>query len=889
MSRIKPTPEAVANRAGLPAIRARTGTYPTFLAALRRGLADANRPGLSELRARDQGDFTLGLLDAWAATLDTLSFYTERQANEAYLRSATRRDSLRAHARLIGYELAPAKAAAVHLAFEAEIHDAPQDTLEYPPGLQVRSVPHDGELPQLFETVEPLTARAEWNAMRPLMAWPQILTAEAQEITLTGDGARLNMGDAIVLMRRDEATGRMAPVAAGGAGGFLRRVSGLGAGITGRRIVALRTDPASAPPYQPPAAPAPAVWAAGTAISTLAMVSALAGHSWSVAALAPASNFHSLSMQELQQAVTASSFAPIGPIQPHLLRVRAGFFGNTANVKLLPTAAGIAAPGAITSTAAIINDTVPQTLALLYLDREYPEITVGQGLLIRSPSAEVWVQIHAAETVGVEAYGQSAKVTRLTVDGAGRTPEGTKSALSMFSIRRSLALALPEPLALADLPITQDIGAASGGTGANQIELATPELALMPGKTLAITGERADLRGVMAAEIRTIAENIIVQEHSRLTLTQPLLHRYIRDTVRICANVAQASHGETVAEPLGDGDATRTFQRFRLKSGPLTHVSARNLRGMAPALEIRVNRVRWDLVDDFRDAGPADRVYILRLDDAGGAHVIFGDGIRGARLPTGQGNIEALYRRGAGLSGHLEAGQLSLLASKPQGLKGVTNPLPPAGGADAETLEDARRNAPMGVLTLGRAVSLRDYEDFARGFAAIAKARADWTFDGFTRPILVTVAGQGGALLPETGEDMTNLSASLRAAGKSDLRVSLRNYRPLGFGVSARLFVNGAHMPADVILAARAALLAAFSFDARDLGQGVSQAQIIATLQAVPGVEGVDLDALYLGTTPSLQPRLRAALGRPDPHGALPVAAELLTLDPARLHLEVAA
>lgn len=96
-------------------------------------------------------------------------------------------------------------------------------------------------------------------------------------------------------------------------------------------------------------------------------------------------------------------------------------------------------------------------------------------------------------------------------------------------------------------------------------------------------------------------------------------------------------------------------------------------------------------------------------------------------------------------------------------------------------------------------------------------------------------------------------------------------------------------MPADVILAARAALLAAFSFDARDLGQGVSQAQIIATLQAVPGVEGVDLDALYLGTTPSLQPRLRAALGRPDPHGALPVAAELLTLDPARLHLEVAA
>ncbi len=889
MSTIKPTPEAVENRAGLPAIQARVGTHPTFLAALMRGLADANRPGLSELRARDQGDFTLGLLDAWAATLDTLSFYAERQANEAYLRSATQRRSLRAHARLIGYELAPAKAASVHLAFEAEPHDPQQATLDYPPGLQVRSIPRDGELPQLFETTEPLTARADWNAMRPLMAWPQILGADAQEITLSGDAPRLNMGDPILLMQRDEATGRMVPAASGGNGGFLRRVSGLGTGIAGRRIVALRTDPASAPPYQPPAAPAPVVWAAGTAISTFAMVAALAGHSWSVAALAPASNFHALSMQELQQAVQASSFAPVGRVQPHLLRVRAGFFGNTANVKLLPTDAGIAAPGNITTTAGIISDTVPQTLALLYLDREYPEITAGQGLLIRSPSAEVWVHIHAAETLSLEAYGQSAKVTRLTVDGTGRAPDGTGAALSNFHIRRSVALALPEPLPLADLPITQDIGAAAGGTGANQIELATPELALMPGKTLAITGERADLRGVTAAEIRTIADNIIVQEHSLLTLTQPLMHRYIRDTVRICANVAQASHGETVAEPLGDGDATQTFQRFRLKSGPLTHVSARNLRGMAPALEIRVNRVRWDRVDDFRDSGPADRVYMLRLDDEGGAHVIFGDGIAGARLPTGQGNIEAIYRRGAGLAGHLEAGQLSLLATKPQGLKGVTNPLPPAGGADAETLEDARRNAPMGVLTLGRAVSLRDYEDFARGFAAIAKARADWTFDGFARPILVTVAGQGGALLPETGEDMTNLGAALLAAGESDLRVSLRNYRPVGFGVSARLFVNPAHMPADVILTARAALLAAFSFDARDLGQGVSQAQIIATLQALPGIDGVDLDALYLGTTPMLQPRLRATVGRPDPHGALPVAAELLTLDPARLHLEVAA
>lgn len=883
---MKPTPQPIGNRAGLPAIRARVGSHADFLESLRRGLADANRPGLSELQGRDGEDFTLGLMDAWAAVLDTLTFHAERQANEAYLRSATQSRSLRDHARLIGYELAPAKAASVHLAFEAEPHDAPEATLEYPPGLAARSVPRDGELPQLFETVEPLSARAEWNAMRPLMAWPQVLGADAEEIQLTAAAPRLNRGDPLLLMRGE------VPVPAGSGDGatFLRRVSRVADGLGGRRVVALKANPASPPAYAFQSM-ALALWLPGTAVSTLSLIATLAGHAWSVATLAGASNAQGLSPGQVRQAVQASDFRPEGELRPHLLKIRAGFFGNNAASGLLAAQhLAVAAPGYITDTATAVGGTVPGNRAWLYLDREYPEITPGSGLLLRDGTHEVWVRVHAAEAQGVEAYGLTARVTRLETDDKGLSPRGGQPvAIADFGTRTTTALALPEPLALSDLPITDPVGAASGALGADQIELGTPELLLKPGKTLAITGERADLAGVTTTEIRRLVANVIRQDHSLLTLDQPLAHRYRRDTVRVLGNVALATHGETVAELLGDGDATRTFQSFRLKSGPLTHVSARNARGMAPAIELRVNRVRWDLVEDFRAAGPQDRVFALRIDQDGGARVVFGDGIRGARLPTGQGNVEVLYRRGAGLSGHLEAGQLSLLAAKPAGLKAVTNPLPPAGGADAERLEEARQNAPMGVLTLGRAVSLRDYEDFARGFASVAKARADWTFDGFARPITVTVAGQGGVALPETGDDMRNLRAALAAAGESELRVSVRNYRPVGFGLRARLFADRAFMPEDVIAGARAAVLAAFSFDARALGQGVSQAQVIAALQSAPGVLGVDLDALHTGTTEALQPRLAAAVGRPDLNGAEPVAAELLVLDPARLHLEVAA
>lgn len=638
---MKPTPQPIQNRAGLPQVRARAGSHADFLESLRRGLADANRPGLSELQSRDGHDYTLGLMDAWAAVLDTLTFYAERQANEAYLRTATQTASIRARARLIGYELAPAKAASVHLAFEAQPHDAPEATLDYPPGLQVRSIPRDGQLPQLFETVEPLSARAEWNAMRPLMAWPQILTPDAEEIQLTAEAPRLNRGDPLLLMQG----GVPVPTRTDGGATFLRRVSGVSDGLDGRRVVALKANPASPPPYvvQPMML---ALWLPGTAVSTLSLVATLAGHAWSVATLAGAGN---LSASQMRQAVQASDFQRQGAVRPHRLAIRAGFFGNNAPSSLLAAQhLPVTAPNKITDTATAVGGTPPGNRAYLYLDREYPEITPGSGVLLRDATHEVWVRVHAAEAQGVEGYGLTARVTRLETDDKGLSPQGGDPVTILdFATRATTAFALPEALALSDLPITDPVGQATGALGSDQIELATPELLLTPGKTLAITGERADLAGVTTTEIRQLVQNVIRQDHSLLTLDQPLALRYRRDTLRVLGNVALATHGETVAELLGNGDATKTFRSFKLKSGPLTHVSARNARGMAPAIEVRVNRIRWDLVEDFRAAGPQDRVFALRIDQDGSSRVVFGDGIRGARLPTGQGNVEALYRRGA--------------------------------------------------------------------------------------------------------------------------------------------------------------------------------------------------------------------------------------------------
>jgi hypothetical protein len=90
-----------------------------------------------------------------------------------------------------------------------------------------------------------------------------------------------------------------------------------------------------------------------------------------------------------------------------------------------------------------------------------------------------------------------------------------------------------------------------------------------------------------------------------------------------------------------------------------------------------------------------------------------------------------------------------------------------------------------------------------------------------------------------------------------------------------------------VLAAADANLRAALAFEARDFGQPVAASRVTALLQAVPGVLAVDLDSLYRALEPpALQPMLFAASPQSGQGGL--AAADLLTLDPGGLSLEVA-
>lgn len=315
-------------------------------------------------------------------------------------------------------------------------------------------------------------------------------------------------------------------------------------------------------------------------------------------------------------------------------------------------------------------------------------------------------------------------------------------------------------------------------------------------------------------------------------------------------NVALASHGETVRdEAVGNGDASARFQRFALARTPLTFTPGSGAGGVASSLTVLVNGVRWNEVDSLYDRPPDDRVYVTRQDEEGATIVQFGDGRTGAPLPTGVSNVRAAYRYGAGLEGRVGEGSLTNALDRPTGLLSVANPLAAEGGADPETIEDARRNAPQTVRTFGRVVSVRDFEDVVRASGEVAKARAT----AVARKVHVTVAGQAGGTF--SAEALGRLKASLDTARDPNFDLEVGNYVAVPIRVRATVDVEPDHVRADVLAAARAALLGALAFDALELGRSVALSDVFRTLQDVTGVRSVDVDELSFKSATDLAAR----------------------------------
>src|SRR5947209_11744946 len=104
-------------------------------------------------------DYQTMFIEVWAYLADILTFYQERIANEAFIGTATQRESLLQLARLIDYHPSPGAAASGLVAFTV----AANQSLTVPSGFRLGSPSQSGKPPLVFETSSAAFVSADNN------------------------------------------------------------------------------------------------------------------------------------------------------------------------------------------------------------------------------------------------------------------------------------------------------------------------------------------------------------------------------------------------------------------------------------------------------------------------------------------------------------------------------------------------------------------------------------------------------------------------------------------------------------------------------------------------------------------------------------------------------
>jgi len=317
------------------------------------------------------------------------------------------------------------------------------------------------------------------------------------------------------------------------------------------------------------------------------------------------------------------------------------------------------------------------------------------------------------------------------------------------------------------------------------------------------------------------------------------------------ANLVRVRHGSTGRATLGSGDATQARQRVQIPDAPVAY-DLDDAGNPVPSQVLRVNGVRWEERPSLYAAGPAE-VYTVRLEEDGGVMDEFGDGVHGARLPTGRNNVTATYRVGGGREGEVESGAIDSLLGSVRGVKKVLGAGPTSGGADQDDPRRLRALAPTRARALGRAVSRDDLVDLTLGFPGVTHAAA-WVGSGpagcpcggsglhlgFLR------AGSAGPRAPLPPE-LSALAKYLDARRDATVALCVCAAQVTRVALTATLAVDPRREPQAVAAAARAALAdpaGPLAPEQRALGQPLDRSDVLAVLHGPTGVVGVQAFAL---------------------------------------------
>jgi hypothetical protein len=279
---------------------------------------------------------------------------------------------------------------------------------------------------------------------------------------------------------------------------------------------------------------------------------------------------------------------------------------------------------------------------------------------------------------------------------------------------------------------------------------------------------------------------------------------------------------------VGDGGKVWQWRRRLLEPSPIKEI-------------VTVDPVRYRATDAAM--GMAD------YDGDDGETIRFGDGPFGA-IPADDAVFEVTYRSGAGAGGNVAAGAITRVdRSDPIALKvgSVMNPLPAAGGRDAESADRVREMAPQAFRARQyRAVRSEDYEKAAMTLPWVQQAGTTFRWTGSWLTVFTAADPLGSESLPPgRAAELTSLLNRYRLAGYESFGLAPR-YASLDLAVTVCARPDA--FSGDVKRGVLAALDASrhvdgtsgfFHPDRFTFGVALERSAVEAAVQRVPGVDGV--------------------------------------------------
>lgn len=822
------------NQPGLSQISFPTGDFTSFRQALLRPLPDEQAIGSWQPAP---GDLGLQVLEWWAYLGDVLGFYNERIANESYLRTATQPSSVANLAALLGYQPRPGIAAAGRVAaMRTAAH--PNEPLVIPAGLRLSSVATPGVPAQTFEVDAPASFTGPSSVPVTLSATDTLATDGNGPVSvlLAGQVSGVKTGDQLLLVARDFA------------------------GETDDwSLVTVQTLTPQPDP--------------GTgAVNTLVTFS---GGEWGPT-----------------PAPSAPSGRPVERFTPRRA-IASGADAEVTVTRAYHWQAGTAVTPVTELPPAATSYRLLRPTAVAALWNNQAAIGITDSQVVVAP-AENGLQVQLSTAIRTISPGDL-----ILFDGGA----GSASALGMIAGVSDVLWAVPYPLpdgvsvpsppdiavthtqlalkfpyldrlvlnAVQDAQATSAMAVRYGFKDVGQvIPVPAPSLQALPATvTVPASYVPPDGGGALAFLQDATGAGVLVTVTGagpgQVTVTgagnpQAAITTALQVPLRLLLNLVPVSRGTTVSnEVLGSGNAALVNQSFTLAKSPLTYLAGGS--GPVAALGVYVDNVEWEPVPSFYGQGAGAKVYVAATSpDQSVTTVTFGDGVNGARLTSGTGNVTATYRYQSGLVSP-PAGRLTTISQPQPNLASIQNPVAVSGGADPQSAADVRGNAPASVFTFGRAISADDYKVVASQAPGVSRVAAYWTFDSAQQRTLVSIY---------VGDDAAAAAAAAAAlAGTDDPNrpVSVRAASPIPLLLSCTLMVAADRQATAVAAAAAAAISdpvgGLFSPARMGIGQRLYRSAIDAALM-LPGVLAVhNLVVTRVQTTGFLRPSglLRLGLG----------------------------